>query len=218
MSSAVLNRKVLVLNKHWMPINVTTVFEAVCKTFQGQALFVDPDTYVTHDFESWIIDWDDAIDFAELNAQTFIKCQRYGLKMPEVIVCTDYTGTGFTGDKRQPKFSRRNIFARDKNTCQYCGKKGKMEDFNLDHIIPKSKGGPMNWRNIVLSCVPCNDKKRDRSPREAGMHLLREPFVPKASDVQSSFSRRLMRKIGSDVPKNWEAFLGKLYWDVELKD
>ena len=61
MSDAVLQRKVLVLNKNWMPINVTTVFDAVCKVFQGQALFVDPETYVSYTFENWIIDWDDGI-------------------------------------------------------------------------------------------------------------------------------------------------------------
>jgi 5-methylcytosine-specific restriction endonuclease McrA len=216
--SQIMTSKVLVLNKNWMPINVCTVFDAVCKTFQGQALFVDPDTYQTHTFESWIVDWDDAVSFAHFNEDMMIRCQRYGILMPSVIVCTGYSGIGQTAGPRKPKFSRRNVYARDKNTCQYCSRKGKGAELNLDHVIPKSRGGAMSWKNIVLSCVPCNDKKRDRSPAEAGMRLIRQPFVPTAADVSRPFSHRLKRKIGADVPKNWESFLGKLYWDSELKD
>lgn len=218
MSATVLSNKVLVLNKNWMPINVTTVFDAVCKAVQGSALLVDPETYAVYEFESWIFEWDDAVDFSQLSEDMVIRCARFGLRMPEVIVCTDYSGTGFTGGPRKPKFSRRNIFARDRNKCQYCSKRCKTEDLNLDHVIPKSRGGEMSWENIVLSCIRCNDKKRDRTPQEAGMKLIRDPFVPKAEDVVRPFSHRLRRKIGRDVPKNWEQFLGKLYWSVELSD
>jgi 5-methylcytosine-specific restriction endonuclease McrA len=215
MSTSVLTNKVLVLNKHWMPINVTTVFKAVCKTFEGHALFVDPETYATYDFESWIFDWDEAVDYAHLQ-ENILRCARYGLQMPEIIVCTNYDGTGFSSANRRPKFSRRNVFARDRDTCQYCGKKCRKEDLNLEHIVPKSRGGGMTWKNIVLSCIPCNDRKRDRTPAEAGMHLIREPFIPKAEDIRRPYTERLRRKIGQDVPKNWEQFLGKMYWDSEL--
>ena len=218
MSTATIHNKVLVLNKNWMPINVTNVFDAVCKAFQGSALFVDPETYATYDFESWICEWDEAIEFSKLSEDMVIRCVRYGLRIPEVIVCTDYSGTGFTSGPRTPKFSRRNVFARDRDTCQYCGKKCRKEDLNLDHVIPKSRGGEMSWKNIVLSCIKCNDRKRDRTPQEAGMRLMREPFVPKSEDIRRPFSHRLQRKIGRKVPKNWEQFLGKLYWNVELSD
>lgn len=218
MSAMVMNNKVLVLNKHWMPINVTSVFDAVCKVFQGQALFVDPETYATYTFESWIFDWDDAVSFSHLSEEMIIRCQRFGLKLPEVIVCSGYDGTGFTSRSQKPKFSRRNVFARDKDSCQYCGKKCKKEDLNLEHIIPKSRGGGMTWKNIVLSCIPCNDLKRNRTPAEAGMRLIREPFVPRAEDVCKPYTERLRKKIGMDVPKTWEMFLGKIYWNSELID
>ena len=89
---------------------------------------------------------------------------------------------------------------------------------NLDHVIPKSRGGAMSWKNIVLSCIPCNDLKRDRTPREANMHLIREPFTPTAKDIQRPALARLKRKIGVTAPKTWENFLGKMYWEVELKE
>ena len=216
--SQVLDNKVLVLNKAWMPINVTSVFVAVCKTFQGHAMLVDPETFVTYDFESWIFEWDEAIEFSQLNESMIIRLARYGLRMPEIMVCTNYEGQGFVSGPRKPKFSRRNLFARDRNTCQYCGKKCKTDDMNLDHVIPKSRGGGMNWKNIVAACIKCNDKKAARTPREANMHLIREPFVPKASDIRRPFSHKLRRKIGTDVPQNWEQFLGKMYWDSELKE
>jgi hypothetical protein len=180
---------------------------------------VDPETYTTYDFESWIFEWDDAVDFAQMNEDMIIRCARYGLRMPEIIVCTNYTGNGRTRNKNhKPKFSRRNVFARDRDTCQYCGKHCRKEDLNLDHVVPKSRGGEMSWTNIVLSCIKCNDKKANRTPSEAGMRLLREPFAPKAGDIVRPYSHRLRRKIGRDVPKNWETFLGKMYWNAELTD
>lgn len=221
MDSALTNR-VLVLNKNWMAINVTTVFDAVCKAFQGSAVFVDPETYATYDFEQWVDNWEDAIAHANLSEDLVLNCVRYGLKVPEVIICKDYGGTGFVSGPRKPKFSRRNVMARDKNTCQYCDRKFQRDDLNLDHVIPKSRGGEMSWTNIVTACIPCNDKKRDRTPREAGMRLAREPYVPNSDQVRRPFGERLRRKLGKEVPTSWEKFLGKMlsemYWNVELQD
>jgi hypothetical protein len=76
----------------------------------------------------------------------------------------------------------------------------------------------MTWTNIVLACIPCNDKKRDRTPEEAGMNLIRRPRVPGLGELKPPFGYRLRSKLGGNVPKTWEQFLGKLYWNVELKD
>ena len=218
MNAQLLHNKVLVLNSQWMPIDVTTVFEAVCKAFIGNAVFVDPETYATYDFESWIFEWTDAIDMAHINERDFFRCVEYGVKLPEIIIATKYDGQGTSSGPHQPKFSRRNVFLRDKNTCQYCSKKCKTEDMNLDHVIPKSRGGGMVWNNIVAACIKCNDRKAARTPREASMHLIREPFRPTAKDIQRPAAARLKRKIGKEAPKTWENFLGKLYWNMELRD
>ena len=218
---SVLSERVLVLNKNWMPVDVTDVYEAVCMAFRDRARFVDPETYVCYDFESWVDTWEDAIVLSKLETSKIVGTPNFSFRAPDVVVLTEYGGDGdgktSLSDLR-PKFSRRNIYLRDHNTCQYCGKTLPTEGLNLDHVVPRSKGGQMTWTNIVLSCVKCNDKKRDRLPAEAGMRLIRRPVVPKAGDIAKPFGFRLKRKLGLNVPKTWEQFLGRVYWDIGLKD
>jgi hypothetical protein len=210
---------VLVLNKNWVPINVTSVFDAIASVFSDRAKFVDPETYATYDFESWIDTWEDAMHLAKISAHQVVNCPSVKIVVPEIVVCTEYKGVGCgNGIRVRPKFSRRNIFLRDKGVCQYCGKKFETQQLNIDHVIPKSKGGQSTWTNIVLSCVKCNDKKRDRTPDEAGMKLIRKPQIPTADEVRRPLAERLRRRIGSRFPKSWEGFLGKMYWEVELKN
>ena len=109
--------------------------------------------------------------------------------------------------KSPVKFSRQNIYARDKYRCQYCGKRYPTEEFTYDHIIPKSRGGKTEWENIVTCCVFCNRKKGGRTPNEARMKLIRKPSRPKWLPV-------LKITIGiNEVPKSWRDYL---YWNVEL--
>jgi 5-methylcytosine-specific restriction endonuclease McrA len=71
--------------------------------------------------------------------------------------------------------SRKNIILRDENICQYCGGDFHTDDLTMDHVVPKSQGGEKSWENIVASCKPCNQKKGNRTPEQAGMKLLKEP-------------------------------------------
>ena len=217
--TAKLERRVLVLNRNWMPMNVTTVFDAVCDVYVGRALFVDPLTYATHDFESWVNTWKDAIDQSRVEVDRVIATSKHGVVAPEIISYLEYKGMGLpkTG-RRQPKFSRRNVFSRDRNTCQYCGRTFSSENLNLDHVVPKSRGGQMTWENIVLSCIPCNTRKGSHTPKEANMSLVRTPYCPTAKQLYQPTPERLFQRFGRDVPVSWEMFLGKMYWDVELRD
>jgi len=220
---AVLRQHVLVLNKNWVAINVTTVFNAIASVFSDRAKFVDPESYVTYDFEGWLETWEDAAHLAKISAHQIVNCPNVKIVVPEVIVCTEYKGVGCgTSLRVRPKFSRRNIFMRDKNQCMYCGKHFEPQKLNIDHVIPKSKGGQSIWTNIVLSCIKCNDKKRDRTPEEAGMRLVRRPQIPTADEVRRPLHERLRKRIGTRMPKSWEAFMGKMmdqmYWNVELKN
>lgn len=105
------------------------------------------------------------------------------------------------------KFSRQNIYARDKYRCQYCGGRFPSEELTYDHIIPKSRGGKTKWTNIVTSCIPCNRRKGGRTPTEAGMKLIRKPSKP-------TWVPALKITIGfRDVPQSWRDYL---YWNVEL--
>ena len=71
--------------------------------------------------------------------------------------------------------TRRAVFARDRWECQYCGASAE----NLDHVVPRSRGGLHVWENVVAACRRCNAKKEDRTPAEAGFRLLRQPFAPR---------------------------------------
>ena len=222
-----MNSNVLVLNSNWIPVNIVPVLEAVSKVFKKRAKFLDTETYATFDFPEWVVNWDDAIKAAKIESDKVISSARYDFLMPEIIICTEYGGFGYKNTTRKPKFSRTNIYRRDRNQCQLCGKKFPTEELSLDHITPKSKGGLMSWLNIVLACTSCNNKKGNKTLQEAKMKLVRKPFVPTVDDLKRSPMERLMNKVGRNPPKTWEAFLGKttfdktmstMYWSVELKD
>lgn len=96
---------------------------------------------------------------------------------------------------RRTALSRRAVFARDEHTCQYCG---GLAD-SIDHIVPRSRGGAHVWDNVAAACRPCNLRKRDRTPDEAGMRLTRPPRPPReGSWVTVAVAR---------VPEAWKPYL-----------
>lgn len=209
--------RTLVLNSDWRPINVLPVLKAVMKVFNGRALFLDPDSFRTYDFESWVMEWDEAVRSAKIASDRVMPLAGSSLVLPEIVVCSEYRGMGFKVNmRRKPKFSRRNLFLRDRCLCQVCGHKFKTDDLTMGHVIPKSKGGEVSWTNIVLMCAPCNNTMANRTPEQAGVKLLRKPFVPTADDLKLSPGDRIRMKINGRSPKTWEQFLGKMYWNVEL--
>ncbi|MCL4813660.1 MAG: HNH endonuclease [Vicinamibacteraceae bacterium] len=106
-------------------------------------------------------------------------------------------------------FSRANIYARDDNTCQYCGDAFSTSDLTFDHVVPVAQGGRKDWENIVTCCVGCNRRKGGRTPHEAGMHLLRHPRRPDRSPA-------LRITIGlRNTPESWRDYL---YWNMELEE
>lgn len=195
-----LAEKVLVLNKAWHPINVTTAKDAIVQVFTGDALVVGPD-YQTFTFDSWR----DAEAYAR-DAAKYIHGCSWKILVPEVVVLTGYTGI----NRRQVKFSRRNIFERDAYTCQYCGRQFRRQDLTIDHVLPRSRGGVSRWENVVLSCLPCNARKDNRTPQEAGMRLRKQPKKPRWEDIK-------IRGLSGAMPSSWEDFLGEMYWNVKLE-
>jgi 5-methylcytosine-specific restriction endonuclease McrA len=101
------------------------------------------------------------------------------------------------------KFCKTNIFLRDHGLCQYCMKKLTIGTSDLEHIVPKSKGGTKSWTNIVLSCKPCNNKKKNRTPKEAGMTLIRNPFKPRTKKEYAKNQFKLLR----EIPQQWKAYV-----------
>jgi 5-methylcytosine-specific restriction endonuclease McrA len=99
------------------------------------------------------------------------------------------------------KFNRENVYARDIYQCQYCGEKHSGRLLTLDHVLPLSKGGLHTWENVVAACGPCNNRKGGRTPEQAGMPLLRQPFRPK------NLPRKSIEDSVKDLPPAWLIYL-----------
>ena len=158
---SILYTKVLILNRSYLPIHVTSVRRAFTLLYQGIARAVN-EQYQTFDFESWS------------HLSVSVRDESVGLvnsviRVPRVILLVGYDRV----PKRQVRFSRYNIYARDKCTCQYCGRKLPRYELNLDHVIPRSRGGTSTWENVVCSCQECNRHKGGKTPHEVGISLLR---------------------------------------------
>jgi len=205
MDAAVLSEKVLVLNRSWVAVNVATVRRALTLVYQDVARIVAPNDYATYNFEGWV----DATREAKSEAKSGhrIHSANFSFCVPEVIVLSVFNGRF----SKEVRFSRRNIFERDENTCQYCKKKFERSELTLDHVVPRSRGGTSTWQNIVLACIRCNMKKGDRLPQEINMKLLRKPIKPQ-------WATRVGVKLGRACKPSWERFLEEAYWDVELRE
>jgi len=128
-----------------------------------------------------------------------IKSVSESFKLPAVIVLTRYVKFQF----HTMTCTRANVIWRDQNKCQYCAKEEESKVLTIDHVLPRSKGGKNTWENLVAACKKCNQKKGDRTPKEANMKLLRKPKKPK-----SSVLRTLGNKQIDDLWKNylWETY------------
>jgi 5-methylcytosine-specific restriction endonuclease McrA len=198
-----LDSGVLVLNRSYQPIHVTSVKRAFALLYQGIARAIDHE-YRLFDFQSW----------AALSAETHpdsVGTVSRRIRVPRVIVLLACEHL----PRAKVRFSRHNIYLRDGSRCQYCGKGFPRTDLNLDHVVPRSRGGTTTWENVVCSCVACNLRKGGRTPDEAGMKLLRQPVRPKWSPFH---------RIGSKRPshQDWGPFLQHMnlaeasYWNTEL--
>ena len=201
MSSSVLERPTLILNKHWLPVRTATIREAIGLVACGSARIIDPVTYEVHDLDSW-----HAVSQAEARfAGARIRSMRLSLAPPEVLVLTGYEGLG----ARAVVFSRSNLFKRDRYTCQYCGARPRTSEMTIDHILPRSRGGQSSWENCVLSCFDCNKRKRNRTPVEAAMHMRKTPVRPSWAALSA-----LSQSIKCE---SWKSFVSRAYWETELQ-
>jgi len=198
---SILERPALVLNKRWAPIQVTSVKDAIGLVAKGSAFILEPETYQTHDLLTW-----DAVSRARQHvADGMIRSARLAILPPEVILLTTYEGIG----ERSVIFSRKNLFKRDRYTCQYCATQPGPEGLTVDHVVPRSRGGVSSWENCVLACVECNKRKGDRSPEKAGLKLLKAPRKPSWRTLVQ-VPPRLRRE-------SWDQFLSRAFWEIELE-
>ena len=197
-----LNTSVLVLNRSYLPIHVTSVRRAFALIYQGIARAVD-EQYQTFDFEGWS-------QLAVARDAEAIGTSSGPIRVPRVIVLIAFDRV----PKRHVRFSRINIYARDNFTCQYCGVRYPRSELNLDHVIPRSLGGRSTWDNVVCSCLECNRRKGGHTPAQAGLTLRRPPARPRWTP--------LMNLMLSSVRYNeWRPFLNLVdasYWNTELAE
>jgi 5-methylcytosine-specific restriction endonuclease McrA len=211
-NTPLLDRQVLVLNRLWQAVNVTTVRRAFTLLCQGHAQIVSAhgaNNFSTHDFESWR-------DFSSREPESeMVHTISFKVRIPRVIVLLMFDRM----PKKEIKFTRHNIFERDKNTCQYCARTLDRKELNLDHVLPRDKGGKTTWENIVCSCIRCNTRKANRLPHEVGMKLIKQPERPKWRPfLQFTFHSRGHGQPSSHGHGDWKHFLDVAYWNVELGD
>ena len=198
---------VLVLNKHYMAIRVVGAKRAFSLLFRQLAEVVSPekDSFYNYNFQSWCEVSRFKRNF-ELDSYDWVSTVNFYIAVPKIIRLLFYDRL----PRNEVKFNRRNLFARDKNCCQYCGKKSPTSELSLDHVIPKSCGGKSNWDNIVCACTACNVRKGGKTPQQAGMSLVRKPERPRRNPL-------IHIHLGHERYHSWKQFLDHAYWSVELK-
>jgi 5-methylcytosine-specific restriction endonuclease McrA len=141
-----IHRLVLVLNASYEPIHICTARRAITLVLKGAAVVEECSAYT-------------------------IRTPQIAIPVPSVVRLRAY--------RRMPRFnravSRKGILLRDAHSCQYCGARFPAAELTLDHVIPRSRAGVSTWENLVACCVPCNNRKGNRTPQEAGMRLVAQP-------------------------------------------
>jgi 5-methylcytosine-specific restriction endonuclease McrA len=203
-----LSASVLVLNRMYLAVHVISVRRALsllCRELAEVIHIEDGGSYANYNFESWREISELKREFKEPH-EDWIQSVNFELQVPRVIRLMLYDRL----PRQTIRFNRRNIFARDNNRCQYCGKRFVTSELSLDHVHPRSQGGDTTWENIVCCCVKCNVKKGGRTPEQAHMHLIKPPVKPKRSPM-------LTIKLGNPKYESWKSFLDSAYWSVDLK-
>ncbi|MFQ5824621.1 MAG: HNH endonuclease [bacterium] len=164
--------QVLVLNASYEPIHICGVHRAIILIIKGLAR-------------------------SEQDTHYLMRSPSTAIPVPAVIRLVHYVQIPY----RKKVYSKKHIFLRDNNTCQYCGKMGMPNELTLDHILPQSRGGKSVWENLVTCCKKCNIKKGDQTPKEAGLRVLKKP-----KPLSSYFYLHLVRSRARDN-EYWRKYL-----------
>lgn len=138
-----------------------------------------------------------------------IRSVTFTIKMPSVVRFL----RAMRSKKKAVKFSRENVYSRDHGKCQYCGKGVTRAEATYDHVYPRALGGKTTWENIVICCMPCNQKKGHQTLVTSGMKLLSVPVRPKKlPDIRITVSWT------PGMPDSWKTWIRSVgYWNAELE-
>ncbi len=180
-----LNGSVLVLNRFYMAVHVVAVRRALVLLYRelAEVINIEDGRYCNYDFPTWmelsqfiLSEPDNQIDDHDL-----VHSVNFSLMIPRVVRLNFYDKV----PKLTMRFNRRNLFARDAHTCQYCARTLSLSQLSFDHVIPRCRGGKTTWENVVCCCLRCNTKKGDQLPDEVGMKLIRHPARPRQNPLLS---------------------------------
>ena len=190
-----LTYKVLVLNRLRQAVNIVGAQRAFSLLLQDHAQVID-----TGDGSFQVMN---AVEWLELSAleqpeahEAYVQTVRLRVRVPKVLLLRSYDKLPM----QEVRFTRDNLFERDRYRCQYCGNNFAEHELNMDHVIPRAKGGRTSWENIVTSCIPCNTRKANRLPHQASMHLMKKPERPRWRPFISSL-------IDQNYDSDWEHFI-----------
>jgi len=191
-----LGGNVLVLNRLWQAVHITSARTAVCLLYSGRAKALDAD-YTSYDWEDWV----SRASVTGGNNADYVQGVSTRFAVPRVVLLMHFDRV----PRARVKFTRANIYLRDRHRCQYCGRKGKKSELNIDHMVPRSRGGGSTWENVVVACIPCNRRKANRLPEEIGMFPRRRPARPRWHPALTP---------AGEVPPHpqWQPFLEAAYW------
>ena len=217
-----LTSSVLVLNRAYVAVHIIACRRAFGLLYRelAEVIFSEEGQYFNYDFAQWCelselryAMYREAQAEARAGRKTleamahdeWIRSVRAAILVPRVVRLLTYDRV----PKRSVRLTRRNVYARDQNLCQYCGEHFPLGQLSIDHVMPRSRGGKTTWENVVASCTTCNTRKGNRTPLEARMNLLRRPVKPRSSPL-------LADKLRSPKYASWRSFLGSDAAAVEV--
>ena len=202
--SSALSSSVLVLNRLYMAVHVVGVrraFALLCRDL-AEVIHQQDGAFSNFTFDTWLAD-SSLRSRVKQQHEDWIRSVNFEIQVPRVIRLLRYDRL----PKQSVHLNRRNVLARDGHQCQYCGRHLPIHQLSLDHVMPRSRGGPTTWENIVCACLACNVRKGGRTPHEAKMKLFRRPAKPKRNPM-------LALKLENPKYESWRTWLDGVYWDV----
>jgi len=197
MSHSLLDTNVLVLNRFYMAIRVVNVRRALTLLYRqcAEVIANEDGQFCSYDFDSWC-ELSQLASMEKQPGEDYIRAVGFELQVPRIARLTRFDRMPM----QSVRFNRKNLFARDDHKCQYCGKIEATHKLSLDHVVPRSHGGPTTWENIVCCCLRCNSRKGGRTPKQARMELLRKPAKPKVNPM-------LVQSVEDPRYACWKTFL-----------
>ncbi|HSI62756.1 MAG TPA: HNH endonuclease [Candidatus Saccharimonadia bacterium] len=192
MSDVLHKATVLVLNRNWQAIDVKTPADAFCMMAAGTATALD----IASGENMAPTKWSEWLELEVRDSDNAVKTVHGPVRVPTVLVLAKYDKV----PRRRPKLSGKGIWERDGGVCQYTGKKLSRDEGNIDHILPRSRGGKTTWDNCVLADKRINSRKANHTPDEVGLRLQRKPIMPR--EMPATYYIRNTH----GVP-DWEMFL-----------